>query len=472
MKRAAPMFALALPAVLLAGCATTAAPPAAQAWLAPVAWVAPVPPSVGAAELQTWWRAFDDPVLPVVVEATLAASPSLAGAAARIERARASRIAAAAALWPRADALAAAQQGRGAPMAPTVFSAQLGVQAAWELDLFGGLQAAVGGAQSRLVSAAAQAQGQRVALAAEAATTTVAFRSCEALLQLARDDAASREATAQLSLLTSRAGLSAPADAALASASAAAARSQGVAQQAACDAAMKSLVELTAWPEAALRDRLAAARSGVPRALEARIDSLPAALLQDRPDLIDAAAAVQAAAADRDSAVAAQRPQLSLAGSIGAVSSRSLAVTHSGSVWTIGPVQLSLPLFDAGARRANVVAARAEYDAAVVQARGQFRRAVREVEQALVALESTRRRGDDTQLAAEGFETALRATESRHRGGLASQFELEDARRNAVAARRSVIQLQQERAVAWIDLWRALGGGWQPQDLATTTAGR
>ncbi len=465
-------------ALSLAACAISPGLPPPPPPSAPPAWVAPLPAAADApavaAGLPNWWRAFDDPAMHAVVEAALVASPTLAVAAARIERSRASRVAAAAALMPRVDASAIAQQGRSAVAAPSAFNAQLGVQAAWEIDLFGGRSADVRAAQARLASAQAQAQGTRVAVAAEAGTAMISLRACQLLVQVAREDAASREATAQLTALTSRAGLSAPADAALASAGAAQARSLVVAQQAACDATVKSLVELTAWSEEALRVRVAT-RAGmappgtVPQPAGVNVTMLPAALLEQRPDLIDTAAAVQAAAADEDSAVAAQLPQLALSGSIGAATSRSLGVAQSGSVWTLGPLQLTLPLFDAGARRANVSAARAEYQAAVAQYQGQLRRAVREVEQSLVALDGTARRDNDTALAAQGFDAALRATESRHRAGLASQFELEDARRNAFSTRRAVIQLQQERAIAWIDLLRALGGGWPAPDIATAS---
>ena len=64
--------------------------------------------------------------------------------------------------------------------------------------------------------------------------------------------------------------------------------------------------------------------------------------------------------------------------------------------------------------------------------------------------------------AARDFDTALRATEARQRGGLASLFELEDARRSAAGARSQWVELQRERVAAWITLYRALGGGWSP----------
>ncbi|HYF19873.1 MAG TPA: TolC family protein, partial [Ramlibacter sp.] len=85
----------------------------------------------------------------------------------------------------------------------------------------------------------------------------------------------------------------------------------------------------------------------------------------------------------------------------------------------------------------------------------------REVEQALVSLESARTRDEDARLAAEGYRASFAATEARYRAGLASLFELEDARRTLFAAETALVTLQRERTAAWVSLYRAAGGGWQ-----------
>ena len=121
---------------------------------------------------------------------------------------------------------------------------------------------------------------------------------------------------------------------------------------------------------------------------------------------------------------------------------------------------VSLPLFDAGARRANVVAARARYDEATSAYAATLRDAVRDVENALIALQSTADRNGDAQVAAENFERSYRATEARYKSGFGTLFELEDARRSALAAQNTLIDLRRERVAAWIALYRALGGGW------------
>jgi outer membrane protein TolC len=146
---------------------------------------------------------------------------------------------------------------------------------------------------------------------------------------------------------------------------------------------------------------------------------------------------------------------------------RSAGVSSNGNTWALGPLVVSLPLFDRGSRRAATAASEAAYDDAVAQLQGSARRALREVETALVTLDATAERERDVLGAAADFDASLTATAARQRGGLASLLDLEAARRNAVQARSALIELQRERASAWIALYRGLGGGWTPADAVT-----
>jgi outer membrane protein TolC len=123
-----------------------------------------------------------------------------------------------------------------------------------------------------------------------------------------------------------------------------------------------------------------------------------------------------------------------------------------------------LPIFDGGRRAANVDAAQARYEEAAALYAARVRQAVREVEEALVNLESARLRTEDARVAFEGYRASFAATEARHRSGLASLVELEDARRTALAAETAWVALQRERVAAWIALYRAMGGGWAPPE--------
>lgn len=452
----------------LAGCAglpelPPAAAPAAPP-PAPAQWQAPAP-ATGAADplaAVAWWSGFGDPLLPALIEAAQGASPTLAAAAARIEAARAALAGARAGLMPRLEAAGSVTQSRSAPGTSSIDVATLGLQAGWELDLFGARAAARDAAGQRLRAADAQRHAIRTAVAAEVGTAFVALRACEAQLGPVAADAASREQTATLTEQSARAGIVAPASAALARASAAQGRAQLAQQRATCDLLVKALVALAALDEPDLRSRLAAAGARQPQPAALPPLGVPADLLARRPDLVAAAHAVEAAAADRTQATAERWPQVTLAGSVGTTRVATAAGAVDGTTFSVGPLAVTLPLFDGGRRAAGEVAARAAYDDAVTQLQGALRGAVREVEDALVALQSTAAREADVGIATEGFAASLRAAEARWRGGVGSLFELEDARRSALAAQSALVELRRERATAWINLYRALGGGFEP----------
>lgn len=474
-SRFSPLRAAAAAATLagLAACSSGPPPQTAVATAAadtPARWQAPLPHHGELTALGAWWQQFDDPLLPPLIEAAQAASPTIASAASRIEQSRASRVAAGAALLPSLAADASAARGRQDFVSGLGNSASAGLQAAWELDLFGARRAAREAAQARFDGAQASWHDARVAVAAEVATSYTSLRACEAQGERTRLDSASRDETARLTDLSTRAGFESPANAALARASAAQGKGLLTQRRAQCDGLVKGLVALTGLAEPALRDRLAAGRARVPTPPPIALASVPAQVLAQRPDVRAAERELVAASAEVSQAQAARLPRIALNGSISAARFESADFgNQSGTLWAIGPVTVSLPLFDGGTRRANVAAARARYDEAGALYRGKLRAAVREVEEALVALQSTADRSADAQVATDGFAASFRATEARFKGGLASLYELEDARRSALQAEIALIDLQRERTTAWISLYRALGGGWSPLDNSVAT---
>jgi outer membrane protein, multidrug efflux system len=479
-------------AVTLAGCATGlptagretgAGAAATQAAVAtarsqvpiPTGWQAPhqataVPHGGNPQRLARWWIQLGDPLLVALIEDAQAASPNLSAARSRVEQARAARVAADASLLPRLDAQASVARGRQTLGGPVGWLAQAGPQASWEWDWMGGNRAASDAALARTEAASAQWHDARVSVAAETASTVLALRACEAQREQARLDAASREETSRLTALSERAGLQAPSNAALARASAAQGRAILTSQASACDSLVKALVALTARDEPALRLALAAGTaqlwSAQPSA-DALLAPLPADTLMQRPDLRAAALEWQAASADLRQADAARYPRISLAGSFSAQSVRTGGVSATGNTWSIGPVSITLPWFDGGLRDSQRASAAARLSDAEQQLRGRVRQAVREVEDALLQLASTAARSNDAAIAAAGFEASFKAAEARQRGGLASLFELEDARRSAVAANSALIDLQRDRHAAWIALYRAVGGDWPLESVAT-----
>lgn len=461
-----PRLALTALPLVLAACAAPR-PPAQTEPAAPARWNAPLPqvslPHGGSvAGLERWWDAQGDALLAELIREAQRASPSVAQAQSRFEQARATQVAARSALLPSLDAQASASRGFNQQAAGLANTAQIGMQAGWEIDLFGKNRAANDAALERLSGARAQWHDARVSVAAEVALQYTGWRHCVKQASVLQGDAASRGETARLSRDSERAGFTAPANAALADASFADGKVRAAQQQLQCDIGIKTLVALTGHDEADLRTRLGATPgTALPEQLF-QVQSIPAEALAQRPDVFAAEREVAAASAEVGSAEADRYPGLSLSGSIGRMYVGTDGLSGSSNIWTIGPVAVSLPLFDGGRRAAQVTAAKARYDAAAVAYRGQVRQAVSEVEQALAQLASTGERRSDAQRAADGYKRSLTATEALWRGGLASQLDLENTRRTALASELALVQLEQERVAAWIRLYRAVGGGWEP----------
>ncbi|MEY4757991.1 MAG: hypothetical protein RJA34_2889 [Pseudomonadota bacterium] len=425
-------------------------------------WEAPLPHQGTLTALSQWWQQQGDPVLAELVVAAQGVSPNVASALARLEASRASQVTAQAALMPKVDASVNASRGVNQPNVPAATALSAGFQASWELDLVGAKSAVSKAALAQLEGSQAQWHEARVAVAAEVANTYYSLATCQRLLEVARQDVASRAETARLAELSAKAGFTAPSVAALARASAADASSRVTQQTAACDLSVKALVALTALPEPTLRKKLSTSAGASVQAVPIAIASVPAQTLAQRPDVYAAEREVVVASAQVGSAQAQRYPRLTLDGSLGALSYTSRGTETNMQTWSFGPLALKLPVFDAGQRKANVLAAEAAYEQAVAAYRGKVRQAVREVEEALVNLQSTDARRADAEVATRGYAESLAATQARYQQGLVSLMELEDARRSALASQSAQVNLQGERNRAWVSLYRALGGGWDP----------
>ena len=473
---------LAFGVSLLAGCAVTSPPGAVGADLPPQ-WYAAVPaPTLDAgvahdaslSGLSRWWQLQNDALLVELIDAAQRVGPSVITARANIAQARAARSISGGALLPSLDGVGSVSRGSaaqggapsgGGPGSVVSTTAQLGLQASWEVDVFGKNAAKRDAAQERLMASQAQWHDARVVVAAEVASQYYSLRSCEKQLAVTARDAQSRAETSRLTALATQAGFGAPAVAALARASAAEGASRLTQQRAQCAVRVKALVALTALDEPMLAQKLARSLidspDGPPQQPIMNVASVPAQAIGQRPDVYSAARDVSAASLDVGSAAAARLPRLTLAGNIGTGRTRVGGMSQSFDTWSFGPLSLTLPLLDGGISRGNLDIANARYEEAVGKYKSVVRLAVREVEEALVNLQSTADRASDTETAAEGYRASFAGTEARYKAGLASLVELEESRRTLLAAQSALLTLQLERRNAWIALYRALGGGWQ-----------
>jgi outer membrane protein, multidrug efflux system len=422
-------------AALLAGCAGTVKLPDTQQVQSDQAlqpapnWQVNLPHSGSSSLLVQWWAQSGDALLIELMAAAQKESATLAGAQTRIAQARAGVAQADQAISPQLSLGVQGSRSVQAPKAPAASSLSAGFQAAWELDLWGGNRAALSAAQLRQSGAELGWHEARVAVAAEMASSYFAYRYCENLLSVLKQDGASREETARLADLSAKAGFTAPATAQLARASASDAAGQLTATQAQCDAQIKSLVALSGVPEPALRQKLeqnkAVAGEYIARnamfSIANAVGSVPAQMLAQRPDVAAAQAVVAAAALDARSADARRYPSLALNGSVGTAAVRQAGVSSEGVTWSLGPVALNLPLTNQSTIRSNTEAAVAAYQEAVITLRAKARQAVSEVESSLVQLNAANTRSAQAKAAAEGYGASLAATQSRYRSGLAKR---------------------------------------------------
>jgi multidrug efflux system outer membrane protein len=467
---------LLLSPLFLAACAVTAPSATTSQMDAATAtmWYSPLPvanaakadlPHQGSVTaLANWWQSLGDPVLVELITSAQAASPSVTAAASRIAQARSAVVNTGAASGPNLSATANASRGINQLNTPLASLGNVGLQASWEIDLWGGNRAAQDAAQARLAGSQAGWHEARVSVAAEVANTYLNLRTCEMLVNVAIDDVTSRTETSRLTGLLANAGFTAPANAALARASNAQSQSMLTMQRTQCDMQVKALVALTTFTEPEIKSKLS--KSSVLSASEAMnkiaIPQLPAQLLAQRPDVFAAQQDVAAASGDVGSAQAAKYPRLGLNGSLGLQGISSGGVSVNGATWSIGPVSVTLPILDGGRSSAAVDLANANYEAASANYKAKVRGAVREVEEALLSVQSAADRLQDAAVATEGYGAAFLASEARFKSGLGSLSDLEDTRRTALAAKTALLNLERERSAAWVALYRALGGGWTP----------
>jgi NodT family efflux transporter outer membrane factor (OMF) lipoprotein len=342
------------------------------------------------------------------------------------------------------------------------------LQAAWELDLFGANRRAREAAEARFTARTIDWHQARVSLAAEVASAYVSLRINEALLAGYERDAASRGETSRLTGLKTDAGFEAPANAALASAGASEAKARLSTQRGQVDFDVKALVALTGLAETVLRRMLETGAQALPSPAVFSVGTIPALVLAQRPDIAAAERELAALSAEIGGAEADRYPRISLTGSVGYSVTRMAGMSTEGATWGFGP-SLTVPLFDAGRRAANVDLAKARYAESLAAYKATAIRAVREVEEALTQLRTAQNRLPDLTAAHAGYVAFEKAAQARLAAGAGSVLELEDARRAVLAAQVAVLALERERANAWISLYRAVGGGWDASQANAQT---
>ncbi|MDO8177454.1 MAG: efflux transporter outer membrane subunit [Undibacterium sp.] len=424
-------------------------------------WEAPLPGTENTLALAQWWDSWNDPLMRELQAHAQQHSPSIAQAAARITQARAEASAAGATLWPSLDFTASITSNRDYPI-PTGGKQTIrstGLDARWEIDLFGANSAARNSMVARMEARGSEWHDARISLAAEVANTYVALRSCEAQADAAKQIALSQQVSQRLQEQRVVAGFLSPLDLAQQRVLLANADSREQQQQVNCAVLIKSLVVLIDLPEAVLKERLKTGRAALPQAGNFIVDSLPANTLLKRPDIRASMQNLVASAREIDAAQARRYPSISLLGNINLLGIRIAGQSTDASNWSFGPA-LTLPLFDAGKRKADVELAQARHAEALAAFRYQTLMAVREVEESLIRLDLVNREIQQHQHIETLHTLSMQSAQAGWELGSLSLLEKEEAQRQQLAGQQQKWQLQRDRASAWIALYKAVGGDW------------
>ncbi len=458
--------------------ACAALPPALpESAPAPLFWNAPLPADVAqindvavVPDWRAWWQG-QSPKLLQWIEAAQTHSPNLALALVRVRSARAELTTAHNALLPSVSASASVSRARAiAPstggLGPALDSHSVGLNVSWVLNV---LQLDLGRqqAQAAFEGHIAAWHAARSLVAAEVGRLYYANISCVQLAELQTEERRSHQETVRIQEALTRAGL-APQEA-LSFAQAALAASEGRERDtlSRCAQTQKALATLTALPQA----QMVPAPVDVQQAEQGRVaialPELPARLLLQRPDvqqatmrMVEAASAVGLARADL-------LPSLRLAGSFtrsGAGQGFSLGADLN--TWSVGPLHLTLPLFNRSGLHAVVDVRLAQWEAAQKNWSHTLRTAIQEVESSLVSLEALQQRWRLANAAEQAHSQMSSAVIERARAGLASPVAREEATRARIAARQQRWVLLQNVHESQIQLYVALGAGYAAHSAA------
>ena len=418
----------------------------------------------------------------MLVSRALDANTGVRSAQAALRQSQALRDGAAAALLPTLDASFSAQRSTGGNTTGNAFSA--GAQAAWGPDVSGGLRSALAARDAVALSSAATLGDAQVQVAAEVALNYVTLRTAQARLAIARDNLATQVETLQIAQWREEAGLTTTLEVEQARASAEQTRALVPALEKTIVQTRHALAVLVGQPPLAkvgdgpisLDEPNAliaadAAVKAVPQPSASLALSIPADTLRQRADVRAAEHQVTAARANVAQAQAQRWPSFNLGGSVGLNALTLGTLTNGASVVSSLLASISVPLFDGGAARAQVRAQSAALDQANESWRAAILGALRDVEDALVALRSDRQRLASLSSAADAASAAAQLARQRYSGGLVDFQVVLETQRTQLSAQDALASARADVSADHVRLFRALGGGWSdatPTASATT----
>lgn len=415
-----------------------------------------------------WWELFDDPQLQVLVETALAENQDLGIAIARIEEFRSILGLTRSEQFPFVDITATG--GRSDPSSNSfpgnitddfADNYRLSADVFWELDFFGRLRRSTEAARGELLAAEENRRSVTISLIANVASTYMLLRDLDAQLEIARRTEATR--TDSLGIIQARFDKGTvprvdvnQAEIELAVASAAVAAAERAVVQ-----TENSLSVLLGRNPGPIVRGAALDQQSIPPDVPA---GLPSELLQRRPDVLASEASLAAQTARIGVAEALRWPSISLTGSLGVESQDLSELFDDGSdFWSVGG-NIFAPLINSGAGRARVDAEIARTEQALLSYEQTVQRAFAEVEDALVAVRTYKSEHEARSLQVTAARSAAFLSRARYDGGVTSYLEVLDSERSLFNAELSESQTLRLYINSIIELYKALGGGWVPEE--------
>lgn len=447
---------------------------------APPAWSSVQPADASDVErLARWWEGFGDPTLTDLVRRAIAGNRDVRAGLSRLREARATVRSTRASLRPTVDGSVSARVNRtgsaslGGGTAPgadiavgsvTSDSYSLGLDASWELDVFGGIRSGVDAAAATAEARAADLDDVLVSLCAEVALDYVEVRSLQRRIDLAQSNAGLQQETLELTQFRAQAGLATDLDVQQARSNVESTRAQIASLQGQIGQALHALAVLLGRPPAELDVELSTAAS-IPEAPVAAAVGVPAEALRRRPDVRSAERQLAAQFAQVNAARAGLYPSFRLAGSIGldALSIAKLFVPGAAA-WSASP-SVTTRVFNRQQLRENLVVQSERQQQAALTYETRVLAALQEAEDSMVAVAQERVRRDHLMSAADAARQAADLSLQLYTAGLRDFRDVLDSQRSLLTLQDSLATSTAQVSTNMIRLYKALGGGWSATEL-------
>ncbi|RRV49701.1 efflux transporter outer membrane subunit [Pseudomonas sp. p106] len=417
-----------------------------------------------------WWKQFDDPVLNQLVQASLDGNRDLRVAFARLKSARAIRDDAANDQLPVVTSRASSELGKGQVPGQTdqrVNSERydLGLDMAWELDLFGRIQRQIEASDAQAAAAQADLQQLQVSLIAELVDAYGQLRGAQLREKIAVANLKTQQESRSITVTLRDAGVGNELDVVRADARLAGVEATVPQLQAEQARARHRIATLLGQRPDALSVDLS------PKALPAIAKALPVGdpgeLLRRRPDIRSAERQLAAATANVGVATADLFPRVSLSGFLGFTAARGSQIGSSAAnAWGLGP-SITWAAFDLGSVRARLRGAKADAEGALANYEQQVLLALEESANAFSDYDKTQQRLLSLMRQSEASRKAADLASVRYREGTVDYLVLLDAERERLSAEDAQAQGEVDLYRGIVSIYKALGGGWQPDSVAS-----